>query len=826
LELNILSDDKDEARASLRVMRDRFLHDQERINELIEGKVKIPRNVRSVNLKKGNPPSRMSLVQGPALPSDVHSWTLETIAHRGPVYQLAGSPDGRRFVSMSADETFRVWDTDTGRLESIFVPGPLLEDAVWSSDGQSLTVAQYHPRNTDISIWDTQMKELTRTESLGVVGTDFMKISPQAKFVAIHLADVNSMQIWDLTHRQIHHTLSGQDKPRAFDWSPNDRYYSILKPTGTLTVWDVSDNSRVYATGDPNQPVTAMAWIPQGDQLSFACNGHIDIVNMPTGSIAESIQLPPSRPVDDFAWSQTGRRFSFISEKHVSFMGRARGVLQTLHLPYITAQTWVGDYLVLSDSQGSLFCVDPSSCKIIQRWISNWCGPARQVRISPSENRVALLSANGMISLWDMYTWEPIYSKGAESVNSDDLQNAVLLWSPTGDELVCNDPSGSTLIFRDSYSLQTLRKLPIPETRVTCGARSEKGLLAVGTEKGDLYVSRWSQTKFVSHLQGHQGPVNAVVWIPSDQLLVSAGQDRTIRFWDVLTGQCTRMITDHGAPISDLALSPDQKTLASIDLNRQVLLWDASSGTQIQRLSDDMIDRPQWKGELTVTAWSPDGTMLAVAEQRGGIQIWKPQEKIVLRRRNTGGQCIHSIAWSPDNRYLLAGTTDGTTRIWDVLNDLRRHVLLLPLSGTAGPGIAVADEGDYRGPPGIQQYLRYVVDSRRGHQTLYANEFYNTRGWVNEPWQVGLFQPSKEEIKRLYVRAGAQVPCDGRTWETAFSDLQDALSRATDGTEIWVAQGTYRPDRGTGSRLASFVIRDGIRVYGGFRGDETTAFTW
>jgi predicted outer membrane repeat protein len=148
-------------------------------------------------------------------------------------------------------------------------------------------------------------------------------------------------------------------------------------------------------------------------------------------------------------------------------------------------------------------------------------------------------------------------------------------------------------------------------------------------------------------------------------------------------------------------------------------------------------------------------------------------------------------------------------------------VLLLPLSGTAGPGIAVADEGDYRGPPGIHRYLRYVVDSERGHHTLHANEFHNTRGWVNEPWQVGLFQPGKEEIQRLYVKADAEGPFDGLTWNTAFSDLQDALSRATQETEIWVTQGTYRPDRGTGEREASFVLRDGMRVFSGFTGNET-----
>ena len=41
---------------------------------------------------------------------------------------------------------------------------------------------------------------------------------------------------------------------------------------------------------------------------------------------------------------------------------------------------------------------------------------------------------------------------------------------------------------------------------------------------------------------------------------------------------------------------------------------------------------------------------------------------------------------------------------------------------------------------------------------------------------------------------------DGSSWELAFTDLQDALDRALTGSAIRVAQGTYRPDRGSGDR--------------------------
>ena len=70
------------------------------------------------------------------------------------------------------------------------------------------------------------------------------------------------------------------------------------------------------------------------------------------------------------------------------------------------------------------------------------------------------------------------------------------------------------------------------------------------------------------------------------------------------------------------------------------------------------------------------------------------------------------------------------------------------------------------------------------------------------------------------INSTAATP-NGSSWALAFPSLQQALATATAGTQIWVAQGSYLPTAG-GDATISFQMANGVSVYGGFTGVETT----
>lgn len=80
----------------------------------------------------------------------------------------------------------------------------------------------------------------------------------------------------------------------------------------------------------------------------------------------------------------------------------------------------------------------------------------------------------------------------------------------------------------------------------------------------------------------------------------------------------------------------------------------------------------------------------------------------------------------------------------------------------------------------------------------------------------------------LFVDASAAGSGNGLAWNSAFQSLQDALNLASSSTEyseIWIADGTYTPSaRATSSeaRSETFALVDGVSLYGGFAGTETS----
>ena len=97
---------------------------------------------------------------------------------------------------------------------------------------------------------------------------------------------------------------------------------------------------------------------------------------------------------------------------------------------------------------------------------------------------------------------------------------------------------------------------------------------------------------------------------------------------------------------------------------------------------------------------------------------------------------------------------------------------------------------------------------------------------------IGAYEYQQLATSRVrYVMQTAQGTGDGSSWANASGDLQKMIDELAQNNpqnlpgEVWVAEGKYAPQSqlisGT-AYSASFRMRDGVSVYGGFKGTETT----
>jgi CHRD domain len=85
---------------------------------------------------------------------------------------------------------------------------------------------------------------------------------------------------------------------------------------------------------------------------------------------------------------------------------------------------------------------------------------------------------------------------------------------------------------------------------------------------------------------------------------------------------------------------------------------------------------------------------------------------------------------------------------------------------------------------------------------------------------VSVMMPPTATVVFVNIANVAAPTQDGNSWATAFGNLQTALSLAPANSEIWVAQGVYKPTT-TLNRTIAFNIPSGAMLFGGFAGTET-----
>lgn len=160
------------------------------------------------------------------------------------------------------------------------------------------------------------------------------------------------------------------------------------------------------------------------------------------------------------------------------------------------------------------------------------------------------------------------------------------------------------------------------------------------------------------------------VYSPDGRYLITAGEDRTIRYWDVNTSQETKKIVFE-ARIWKIVISPDGKYLALKLDKDEVIIAGSESGEKMAVLKPP--------GPIGDIVFSPNGQFLATNDSSGelrSVRIWSVPSGVEMSVFQQNG-IPEKAVFSPDSRYVgsvASNFQNKEANIWEIKTGREIHL--------------------------------------------------------------------------------------------------------------------------------------------------------
>jgi RNA polymerase sigma factor (sigma-70 family) len=601
------------------------------------------------------------------------------------------APDGKLVATPARGGIIRLWDVATGKLAGEVGPpdgkpnNVLSWRATFSPDGKTLAVLESPSR---VRLWDVKNNKqlhdpLEHTQMLLAVA-----FAPDGKTVLVSSADGKLFRRDVATGKDLTDWPAPPGPVYAFAWSPDGKTLALATEDQALRLCDADTGRELRKLEGHRDRLAAVAWSPDGTTLA-------------------TVSTDNTLRCWDFAsGKETGRwPFGSVSVAGGQNVGTAMQFAADGKTLYVSDLFSIRSFEVPSGKELARFERKPSSPTPVGM-VRQYGGRLAHF-LSPDAKVVVTAELSDRLRTWDFATGKEInppadasyviavaVTPDGKTVATGGLDHVIRLWDVASGKQVARLEGHSGVVNRLAVT------------------SDGKFLVSGSTEPNDRTVSLWDLAtgKEVRQFRGHGRGILHLLVSPDGSLLLTTGGDGLFRVFDLATAKELRQTPCHYSGV--MAYSPDGKTLVLLGKDQKLQFLDAAAKDVLRETeqlwqypgtvgfaSDEKTlfggstdgssvlqdgrdgHRLRWvtvsramaadprPGGIPHPTLSPDGRVMATTElaTAGGAVRLVEVSSGKIRRTLAGGQAdVTSVAFTPDGRKLVAGSSDSTVLVWDL----------------------------------------------------------------------------------------------------------------------------------------------------------------
>lgn len=265
-------------------------------------------------------------------------------------------------------------------------------------------------------------------------------------------------------------------------------------------------------------------------------------------------------------------------------------------------------------------------------------------------NILASAARDKTIKIWQLKSGKLTNTQLFESLGANSLAFS------SDSEVLLSGEDDCTVKFWSLQTQKLIQTLVGHEKTVNAIAVHPNGKL-IASGSNDRTVKLWSfkSGKLVCAFTGHKDKVTAVLFSPDGNVLASSGDinDKTIKLWFLAENRNITLIghSDWFGGVDTIAFTPDSQFIASGSKDKTIKIWQVKTGEEVITLNAH-------NDYITSIAISKDNNLLASASKDKTLKIWRLTTRELITTINCQ-EYIQTVTFSPDSQILVIGSSQG-----------------------------------------------------------------------------------------------------------------------------------------------------------------------